>query len=130
MDRDYVEVKIDVDRMTNGERVALGLRAGKTGGIPWFLFLDPSKEVVRVKPAADGNTPAKDAPLQRRKDAILATADGPEGNVGCPMTKAERSHFMDMIRSSRLSLTDKELEIIAKELHAYAREVIGERADE
>jgi len=130
MERDFVAVKIDIDRMTNGKRVGLGLRAGHDGGIPWFLFADPSEPLLREKPSDDGSAAGKDAPLQRRKSAILATADGPEGNVGCPMSKSERTHFMSMMRAARLTLTDKELAVIANALHDYAREVVGERADQ
>jgi hypothetical protein len=46
------------------------------------------------------------------------------------MSKAERAHFIGMIQSANLSFTEDELKIIASELHAYAREVIGERADQ
>ncbi|MCP4093962.1 MAG: hypothetical protein GY747_10985 [Planctomycetes bacterium] len=116
--------------MKNGTRVGKGIRAGKDGGIPWFVFADPSQPLLRVKPTEDGSPPAEDAPLQRRKDAILATANGPDGNVGCPMSKAERAHFHDMLVASRISLTNKELEVIAKDLLEYARATIGERADQ
>lgn len=129
MNRDFVSVKIDVDRMELGKAVGLGLRAGHEGGIPWFLFMDPSQSLLREKPAEDSDKPTP-VVFQRRKAAVLATADGPEGNVGCPMSKAERAHFMDMIRTANLSFTEQELQFLADELHAYAREVIGERADQ
>lgn len=128
--KDFVKVKIDIERMKNGERVGKGIRAGKDGGIPWFIFADPSQPLLIVKPTKDGSPPAEDAPLQRRKSAILATADGPDGNVGCPMSKAERAHFHDMLVTARINLTDKELEIIAADLLEYARATIGERADQ
>lgn len=148
MNRDFVSVKIDVDRMELGKEVGLGLRAGHDGGIPWFLFVDPSQSLLRVKPAAiddaaealselgylaDSSEGAENPVplvLQRRKVAVLATADGPQGNVGCPMSKAERSHFIGMLKSANLSFTEEELQLLADELHAYAREVVGERADQ
>ena len=116
--------------MKNGERVGKGIRAGKEGGIPWFVFAKADQPLLRVKPTTDGSPPAEDAPLQRRKSAILATADGPGGNVGCPMSKAERAHFHDMLVAARVSLTDKELKVIADDLLEYARATIGERADQ
>ena len=53
---DYVELKIDTDRDTNGAAVAARLRKGESGGIPWMVILD-----------------AKGAPK--------VTSDGPKGNV-------------------------------------------------
>jgi hypothetical protein len=132
MKRDFVSVKIDIDRMELGEAVGRGLRAGHSGGIPWFLFLDPSKTVLRVKPNDDSSAAtdkAKPVVYQRRKAAVLATSDGLQGTVGCPMTKDERAHFITMLRSANLSFTESEIQTIAEELHAYAREVIGKDAD-
>lgn len=122
-------LKIDVDRMKNGKRVGLGLRAGKDGGIPWFVFLDPTEPLLRPKPTEDGSEPAADAKLQRRKAAVLATADGPNGNVGCPMTPEERAHFLHTIETASRSLTPEELGVIREELYRLAKATIGERAD-
>lgn len=128
--RDFINVKINIERMKNGDRVGKGIRAGQDSGIPWFVFATPDLPLLRAKPTEDGNPAGEDAPLQRRKAAILATADGPEGNIGCPMSKAERNHFRGMLESARLTLTDKELDVIAAELLEYARATIGERADQ
>ena len=38
--KSYLLVKIDTDRMTNGEEVAKRLRKGEGGGIPWMVILD------------------------------------------------------------------------------------------
>jgi hypothetical protein len=124
-----VLLKIDVDRMRNGKRVGLGLRAGKDGGIPWFVFLDPDQPLLRQKPTEDGSAPGEDAVLHRRKAAVLATADGPEGNVGCPMTPEERAHFLHTIETSSLSLTKEEIDVIREELYLLAKATIGDRAD-
>jgi len=127
--RDYVIVKIDTDRMKQGKRVAKGLRAGRDGGIPWYVILDPEQPLLRPKPTKDGSPPADDAPLQRRKVAVLATADGPDGNVGCPVRPSERAHFMDTLRQTRLSLSDDELEVIATALYEQAKAIGGDSAD-
>jgi len=123
-------VKIDVDRMLNGKRVGLGLRAGKDGGIPWFVLMTAEDSLLRAKPTDDGTPPAKDAVLQRRKSSLLATADDPQGsNVGFPATPAERGHFMNTLREASTSLTEEELEQISKILYTKARDRIGDRVD-
>ena len=123
-------VKIDVDRMTHGERVGLGLRAGKDGGIPWFVLMTAEESLLRAKPTNDGTPPAKDAVLQRRKASVLATANDPQGNnVGFPATPAERAHFMHALRESSTSISEEEFEQIGKVLYDKARERIGDRVD-
>lgn len=123
-------VKIDVDRMLNGERVGLGLRAGKSGGIPWYVLMTAQESLLRAKPTADGTPPTIDAVLQRRKSSMLANANDPQGNnVGFPATPAEREHFMNTIREASTSVTQEEFEQIASVLYELARERIGDRAD-
>jgi hypothetical protein len=106
MSKDFVDCSIDQDLMQHGEEVASVLRAGKGGGIPWFVFLDPSQPIF----IQDTETGA----LRRRESAILATADGPKGNVGCPMAVDERTHFLACLASARKSLSDEELLRIAE----------------
>ena len=113
--------------MTEGKEVAAGLRAGADGGIPWFGFLDASETLLTRSPQ-DSNTESILA-FRRREEAVLATADGPQGNVGCPMTKIERAHFLDCINNTRNNITDKDVKKLAKALRAYAMETIGEDAD-
>ncbi len=114
--------------MTGGKDLASGLRAGKDNGIPWFVLLDASQPIlIPAPPAPEGK---KRPAFHRREAAILATADGPEGNVGCPMTQVERAHFMECIRTTRKAITDNELAVIAAELHQYAVETIGKEAGE
>ncbi len=65
-------IKIDTDEMENGSEVADQLRKGRGGGIPWMVILDPA-----------GNE--------------LISADGPDGNIGCPVGPAEIDYFLTMI---------------------------------
>jgi len=118
--RDFVMVKIDQDEMEGGKQVADILRKGVQGGIPWFVFLDAKGDLIEAD--GDGN-------WSRVEGAVLATADGPGGNVGCPMTPPERAHFIATLRASRVRLSDADLDTIASALHGYAREQIGEEAD-
>ncbi len=72
---DYVVVKIDTDEMKNGAEIAKRLRGDRDGGIPWMVILD-----------ADGNE--------------LISADGPNGNIGCPIEPAGIVHFMNMLEQT------------------------------
>lgn len=57
--KDFVDCKIDMDRMKGAAEIAKKYRAKEGGGIPWFCFL-----------TADGTKGAD--------------SDGPDGNVGFP----------------------------------------------
>ena len=63
-------------------------------GIPWFTILD-----------ADGNE--------------LVNSTGPEGNCGCPVTKAEIAHFMNMIKQTTEAPSKDSLATIKKSLEDY-----------
>ena len=98
--RDYVELKIDTDRHTNGKAVADRLRVGRDGGIPWILITDSSgKELV--------------------------TSDGPGGNVGCPVTKPEVEWFMTMLRKTARNLGEEQLREVEVALKAHAKKLGG-----
>jgi hypothetical protein len=72
LDRDFVIVRIDIDRMTHGKDVLTGFRKSDNGGIPWFAILDS-------------------------KATALGTSDGPGGNIGYPFKPEEIDHFMTLI---------------------------------
>ena len=101
--KDFVDLKIDTDRMKGGaemlkaQRVAAGLK--ETGGIPWFVFFD-----------ADGK--------------VLASCEGPEGNIGFPAQDAEIAHFGKMLELARVKLTDADIAALRESL------VANRRADE
>lgn len=92
--RDYVDVKIDTLRMTNGEAVAEAHRPQDCQGIPWFVILDAS-------------------------GSVLQTSVGGNGNIGYPHEPAEVAHFVRMIRETRMTITDEELATIESDLHDY-----------
>ena len=128
--RDFVSVKIDEDRMTGGKDTANALRAqAAQGGIPWFVFLDPSERVLFRGPAPEEAPEGTPGPLLRRDEAVLATADGPDGNVGCPMTPPERDWFLKSVHRARVTLTDDDMAALSAQLLTFARKEIGERAD-
>lgn len=91
--KEYVTVKIDIDRMTGGKDVLAAYPKTKGQGIPWFVFLQP-----------DGKE--------------LADSMGPKGNVGCPNADEEIDFFMETLKKIRVSLTDDDLAAIRKSLLA------------
>jgi len=95
--KDFVDVRLDTDRMTGGQDV-LKRFAKQAGGIPWFVFLD-----------GDGK-------------AIITSDDPDGGNVGFPTTDPEIAHFKRMLQKVATNITAAEIEMLEKSLVAF-REV-------
>jgi thiol-disulfide isomerase/thioredoxin len=99
--KQFVDLKIDTDRMLGGGDMLKALRktAGlkEEGGIPWFVFLD-----------ADGK--------------VLATSEGPKGNVGFPYQDEEIAHFVSMLETACKKLDADDIAKIREELAAVRRE--------
>jgi thioredoxin-related protein len=99
---DYVDIKIDTQRMTNGEQVAARFEPQQSGGVPWMVIVDASGKE-------------------------LTSSFGPDGNIGYPYQPGEIAHFMTMLRETRKRLSDADLAAIEADLNAYRekREVKG-----
>lgn len=92
--KDFVDVKIDEDRMTGGKELKTAEMAAagqKGGGIPWFVFLD-----------GDGKQ--------------LAHSTGPKGNTGFPYQPDEVAHFVTMLQRVRKNLTDDDIALLRTSL--------------
>lgn len=98
LEKDYVDLKLDTERHVGGEAEAKRLTGGRSVGYPWSVILD-----------SEGKA--------------LINSEGPGGNIGCPVSEAERGHFIEMIRASRQRITDEELTVLERELAAYAKEM-------
>jgi thiol-disulfide isomerase/thioredoxin len=83
--KDFVDVKIDIDRMAGGKEIHSRYRKDEKGGIPWMAMLD-----------AQGK--------------VLITSDGPKGNIGYPATIEEIAHFVAMLKNCKQRLTDQEID--------------------
>lgn len=103
MATDYVDVKIDNDRMTNAAEVTKKYRGDAKGGIPWFAILDPS---AAASSGADGKTEAK----------VLATSESSKGNIGYPSAPEEIAHFIGMLKSTAKRMTPEQIAKIEKAL--------------
>jgi uncharacterized protein YyaL (SSP411 family) len=102
LDRDFLIVKVDIDRMTHGKDVMAGVRPNPAGGIPWFAVLDP-------------------------KGKPLATADGPEGNIGYPAKPQEIDHFMTMITTQGRRIEPAQLDRLRQSLKESAEKIEQEQ---
>jgi thioredoxin-related protein len=98
---DYLDVKIDVDRMDNGKEV-LETYCKKQGGIPWTVILD-----------AQGKA--------------LTNSDGPKGNIGFPYEPEEIEHFVGMLKQTARKLNAAHIEQVAEGLRKSRTEIDRER---
>lgn len=77
--RDFIDLKIDVDRTIGGKEIHKKFNPSGGGGIPWFVFLDATG-----KPIADSNSS--------------------NGNVGFPAAPEEVAHFEQMLKKAAKNL--------------------------
>lgn len=91
--RHFVEATIDIDRDAGGKELMGKYRRDDSGGIPWFAFV-----------AVNGS--------------VLATADGPEGNVGFPSSDDEIAHFRAALTKAAPAISASELDTLTASLVA------------
>jgi thioredoxin-related protein len=98
LDRDFVIAKIDIDRMTGGKDVMLHYRTKESGGIPWYAILDP-------------------------KGKSLATADGPNGNIGYPFEPKEIDHFLSIVKGQSRRIEARQVDQLRHSLQEAAERI-------
>lgn len=104
MNKDFIDLKIDVERMKGGKELDARIRgsASGSGGIPWFALLD-----------AEGK--------------VLATSDapGPSGprNVGFPVEPHEIDHFIDVLKKTARRIGGDDLAALRAALEENARTI-------
>ena len=91
LEEDFVFVRIDADRWKNGEAVIARLRNKADRSVPWVAILD-----------AEG--------------IILATSDGPKGNIGYPSKPEEIEHFLKMLTATARRLTPEQSAALRRSL--------------
>jgi uncharacterized protein YyaL (SSP411 family) len=101
--RQFVDVKLDLARMTGADEILKKYNAEQSGGIPWFVFLD-----------AKGNA--------------IATSHGPKGNIGYPATPEEIEHFIGMLKKAARKLEPVQIEAVEEALKSEARTIEAARA--
>jgi len=92
--KDFVDLKIDRDRMTGGSAL-MKRYSPKSDGIPWFVFIGPDG-----KPVVDSNDPK-------------------HGNIGFPAQDFEIAHFKVMLERVAKQMTREEIEFLTKSLVAF-----------
>lgn len=85
--KDYVDLKIDQDRMTNAKEVFVKYNKAGEGGIPWFVILDSNGKA-------------------------LITSDADKNNIGFPYEPNEIDHFVKMLNATRKKLTDDDVKAL------------------
>lgn len=98
--KDFVDVKIDVDRMTGGKELLTRMGGKEDDGIPWFVFV-----------SADGK--------------VMSTSTGPKGNTGCPASADEVAHFKEMLMNAAKKLTPAEIETLTTTVAEAAKKAAG-----
>lgn len=96
--KDFVDLKIDVDRAVGAKAIQERFPKSSDQGIPWFAFLD-----------ADGKT--------------LADSNGAKGrNVGFPASEDELAHFATMLGAARVHLTQDDVAALLASLAPKKKE--------
>jgi thioredoxin-related protein len=95
LDRDFVMLKIDIDRMKSGKDVLSRYRPQESG-IPWFVILDAKGENLAKSEAPDGS------------------------NIGYPVEPKEIETFMAMITATGRRLEPEQITQIRKVLETVA----------
>ena len=96
LEKEFVDLKIDVDRMPGGKAILDGYNA-KAKGIPWFAFVDSKGKAVAMSDDAKGN------------------------NIGFPSEPEEIKHFTKMLETTHRKLTQADIEQLAASLRAEAK---------
>jgi hypothetical protein len=92
--KDFVELRIDEDRMIGGADLVKRYNP-KPGGIPWFVFIG-----VDGTPIIDSNDPEK-------------------GNIGFPAQDFEIAHFKVMLEKVAKQITPADIDFLTKSLEAF-----------
>jgi thiol-disulfide isomerase/thioredoxin len=101
--KDYVELKIDRDRMEGAKAIEDSLGMVEKDGVPWIAIVDP----------ASGKA--------------LATSRSETGNIGFPTKDEEIAHFMKMVGSTRSRLTEADLQVLKDSLIRSSKQIHSAR---
>jgi len=98
--KDFVELKIDVDRMTGGKELGDKLQRNRAGGLPWLVILD-----------------------QNGKELISSNEEAGR-NIGSPAADWEVAHFMKMMRETRQHMSDEDIAGLETDLKIHAERIL------
>jgi hypothetical protein len=89
--KDFVDLKIDIDRMRGGNEVLKRYTSAGNRSIPWFVFLDPTGKAI-------------------------ITSDSPKRNVGFPSDEEEIAYFVKILDRAKQHLTSEDVDRLRKSL--------------
>ncbi|MFT5289137.1 MAG: hypothetical protein ACI82F_001196 [Planctomycetota bacterium] len=89
--------------MVDGKQIEERYTGGEQKGYPWFVIVDSGGKA-------------------------LADSDGPDGNIGCPVSEVEATHLFSVLRKTRQRLTDEEMKVLRKEHAAFAKVILDARS--
>ena len=92
----FVDVKIDTDRMSNGEDVLKTHSQGKNGGIPWCEILDG-------------------------QGIALVNSNASSGNIGFPAQPEEIAWFVQMLTKSNARISAEDIAVLQASLTPPAK---------
>jgi len=95
--RDYIDLHVDMVRMENAKTAMAAYAPDQVGGVPWFVILDGSGK-------------------------SLASSSGSGVNIGYPYEPKEVAQFIEILRTTRQSLSDQDLETLSADLMLYRSE--------
>jgi hypothetical protein len=100
----YTVIAIDTEKNQGADRVAksLGDPKGIENGIPWFAVVDA-------------------------RGKVLATSEGPKGNIGYPDSDVEGAHFMSVMKITAKGITAGELDTIANTIKVLKAQAAANR---
>lgn len=105
LSREFVDVKVDVDRTLGGKELQARLRGDGEPGIPWYAILDAS-------------------------GAVLARGDLPEGGpIGFPAEISEIQAFGAMLAKGSVRLSPEDLKALERSLTAIRERDEREKAE-
>ncbi|HCS47581.1 MAG TPA: hypothetical protein DIW61_04735 [Candidatus Aminicenantes bacterium] len=96
LSKEFVEVKIDQDRMVGGKEIKVRFPGSEKGGIPWYAVLNPDGKVL-VDSSFQGN------------------------NIGFPATDQEIAAFGEFLKKGTNSLSQPEIQKLLDTLKEPAK---------
>jgi len=96
--KDFVDIKIDVDRMTGGKEMSAKL--GATGGIPWYAIMDSSGKTLAT-----------------------STMDAKGTNIGYPAQPVEIEQFMALLQKNAHNASSGDLAVLRKSLEEEGKKL-------
>ncbi len=96
--REFVDVKLDLQRMIGSDEIFKKYAPTESEGIPWFAFLDSQGKAI-------------------------VTSNGPQGNIGYPTKPQEIEHFVSMLKKASHKLSPAQIEQIGTVLQAEGEKI-------